>query len=668
MSFKLIAIRPLDNCNPDFLKNLEENRIYKFYNDYAFLNTKDEIIDTFGKDNYINVEDIKHETKIPENLYKNNINVSAIVGKNGSGKSAIIELFIVTLNNLAKTYGFVVNHNGYEDVDYIKWIEKINIEFYFEISNTIYKVKIEEKEKLNIEILKLDGTEFLPFLKNFKEFIQEHFFYTNIINYSIWAYNHHEIGNFITALFHKNDAYQIPIVLNPYRQQGGTFSPETEKELALDRLLYNIFQLTENARKITDELEIINIELELRSNNFMEYEMYRFRDGDKIQQLKFKDFLKGMNSLGVEKLNHIDDIYYALYNHYGLRYDDFKGEEWKIVNEYLLYKVIKIVTRYYEFQLYFDLFNRCFFKHTFEKFLEDLLSDTSHITLKIRQTLNFIKFQNVLEINLYTKEIDPEEYAEKINKLSDENLPLLDLLPPPIFNTELILTNNLKYKNLSSGEKQMIATVQSVLYHIINLNSIKSKDYKIKYRNINLIFEEIELYFHPEYQRVFLNRVIDGIEKLNIKEININLLFVTHSPFILSDIPKQNVLFLRIDEKTKKSTQQTYKGDNTFAENIHQMLTDGFFIKSTKGEFAISKINEFLEFYKKKQKVTRDEFLLLREYYKKVINLIGEDYIRKILQNHFDELDNMFNPDYLENQRDDLRKQLQDVEDKIKIK
>jgi hypothetical protein len=32
MSFKLLAIRPLDGCNPKFLKNLEENRIYQFYN------------------------------------------------------------------------------------------------------------------------------------------------------------------------------------------------------------------------------------------------------------------------------------------------------------------------------------------------------------------------------------------------------------------------------------------------------------------------------------------------------------------------------------------------------------------------------------------------------------------------------------------------------------
>lgn len=35
-NFKLIAIRPLVGCDPDFLKNLIEGQVYSFYNDYVF--------------------------------------------------------------------------------------------------------------------------------------------------------------------------------------------------------------------------------------------------------------------------------------------------------------------------------------------------------------------------------------------------------------------------------------------------------------------------------------------------------------------------------------------------------------------------------------------------------------------------------------------------------
>lgn len=45
MSFKLIAIRPLKECNPNYLKNLKTNQLYKFYNDYIFYdNNNQEII------------------------------------------------------------------------------------------------------------------------------------------------------------------------------------------------------------------------------------------------------------------------------------------------------------------------------------------------------------------------------------------------------------------------------------------------------------------------------------------------------------------------------------------------------------------------------------------------------------------------------------------------
>ena len=33
MSFKLIAKKTLTDCNPKFLKNLEENKVYKFYDE-----------------------------------------------------------------------------------------------------------------------------------------------------------------------------------------------------------------------------------------------------------------------------------------------------------------------------------------------------------------------------------------------------------------------------------------------------------------------------------------------------------------------------------------------------------------------------------------------------------------------------------------------------------
>ena len=94
MSFKLLAIRPLDGCNEKFLKNLEKNRIYQFYNDYTF----------HYEQNSNELKKIVYTENVPADLFNQGstkINVSAIVGKNGSGKSALIELFLAALTKIS---------------------------------------------------------------------------------------------------------------------------------------------------------------------------------------------------------------------------------------------------------------------------------------------------------------------------------------------------------------------------------------------------------------------------------------------------------------------------------------------------------------------------------------------------------------------------------------
>jgi len=67
---------------------------------------------------------------------------------------------------------------------------------------------------------------------------------------------------------------------------------------------------------------------------------------------------------------------------------------------------------------------------------------------------------------------------------------------------------------------------------------------------------------------------------------NINVILVTHSPFVLSDIPKTNVLFLK-DGRPNYGMQM-----NTFGANIHHLLKNGFFLPGLPmGEFAHRKID-----------------------------------------------------------------------------
>ena len=103
MGFKLIAIRPLENCGEKFLKNLDINRIYKFYDNFEYYNGKDRIDNLIDANEFKKVDSVKEVNKLPNDFFTTKINISAIVGKNGSGKSSIIDLFIASLNNYIKS-------------------------------------------------------------------------------------------------------------------------------------------------------------------------------------------------------------------------------------------------------------------------------------------------------------------------------------------------------------------------------------------------------------------------------------------------------------------------------------------------------------------------------------------------------------------------------------
>ncbi|SKC06813.1 AAA domain-containing protein, putative AbiEii toxin, Type IV TA system [Soonwooa buanensis] len=299
----------------------------------------------------------------------------------------------------------------------------------------------------------------------------------------------------------------------------------------------------------------------------------------------------------------------------------------------------------------------------------------------IKQALNFYEHQTYVTDEIIDVEKDfPISFLdEKINSYHNEAFfeDLIEFIPPSFFKTELYFdekNDEDNFSNLSSGEKQKVYSLNSIVYHLRNLLSVNKNPKKnelIVYKNFNIILDEIELYYHPELQRTFIKDLLDYIRKIDFENRyfdcipNINIMFITHSPFILSDIPKQNILFLDIDRETKKSAPQIYEEDNTFGANIHEMLTKGFFLESTKGKVAISKINEFLEFYKKKNELTASKFLTRREYFKNIIKLIGEDYIRNILQNQFDELDEKFNSKYLIEKREELKKQIDQINEQL---
>lgn len=616
---KIIAIRPLKDCRPDYIKLLSTDTIYFLLNNFE--------IDAQDK--------ITEKTSLPYNFFSSNkaqINIQAIVGKNGSGKSTLIELLFRAINNIAFDYQKI-------KIADIQKLEKLKVEIYFE-TDTFYKVRIDDDK---ITFFKYDGRSKKINIPIKNEAIDlKDFFYSIVVNYSHYAYNASDNDKWMDGLFHKNDGYRTPLVLNPFRRQGN-IDINSENHLVKSRFITNLLlPIPDNHfRNISKNLYASDLELKVNKNSSKKpyKELYRLNDNTSVTMREVI-----LDEVGL--LRRLD-------RYFKFGYKTLDLNRYQIAIDYLIYKLVSIALKYYNHEDdYFLKKEKQFNNSKIDQFFKAIYEDTSHITLKLRQTINLLKFKH---IELKDQVISLENLS-KINndilKRKTVKAVSIELLPPPIFTVEVVLTpvNNKKkrvpFKTLSSGEKQMIYSVSSILYHIINLESVPSNTQKrTAYRYINVILEEIEMYAHPEMQRTYIDYIIKSIEKLSLnRTLGINICFITHSPFILSDIPESNILFLN-EVGLPEPLADTLK---TFGGNIHDLLAKSFFLtEGAVGAFALNKIDQTIKSLKEKNinNSTDDERNKILEN----INIIGEPFLRnKLLDMYYLKFDKQKRIDELE--------------------
>lgn len=103
-----------------------------------------------------------------------------------------------------------------------------------------------------------------------------------------------------------------------------------------------------------------------------------------------------------------------------------------------------------------------------------------------------------------------------------------------------------------------------------------------------LIFiDEGEVYYHPEWQRRYLKVLLDMICEQG-RNLKIQIIITTNSPFVLSDILQEDVIYLQKEEN------DSIPDTNTLGQNIHKLLRDNFFMDYTIGEYAKEMIEQMM--------------------------------------------------------------------------
>lgn len=638
IDFKIIAIRPINGISEKLVKVLKVDQIYLFFRDYK-INDKG--------------NNITYRKSYPDCLYdygKLKLNFSAIVGKNGSGKSTIIELLLMTLNNIATSC---------EVKEDLQYVDGLSVELYIKLRKfhkiTVIdsSVRIQDFDETGNLIQSIRPIHSITDLKNL--------FYTITMNYSHHAYNSLDwkkqgLRDWFPALFHKNDAYQTPIVINPWREEGN-IDINKENALVLSRLMSNLLQPNNNIKKkhsfrnITEHLEAYAIKLTLNPEKIQKKQLLaRYDDNTKETIAVYYSDLSDINK---------DKILTKIQSKYNFNYEDIKNnptEEQTVGLEYIIQKLISISIKYKEYEGNFSQEKLNFEYKRLDKYISDVLKDRTHIGYKLRQTLNFLKHGHISLKDKDTFLLG--ELSQEIQNVIDIKKSykdkVIELIPPPIYDFDIFLRSkdghksDITFNMMSSGEKQMIYSVSSVLYHLSNLDSVRGTNpKKVQYKVVQILFEEIELYFHPEMQRVYLKYLRDSIISLELEHIkNVSLCFVTHSPFILSDIPKSNIMFL--DVRNKKA-EQIETNENTFAANIHEMLAGSFFMNNGFcGAYSIDTVNDTISYLNLAEKITDIKNNLKKDpdnkKYKDELEKLSENYKPEDRNNHYLVIKNIGEP------------------------
>ncbi len=582
-------------------------RLAAIYIKDHFLFDEPQTINLGGKNIYtfdpVNDNEIKI-TKVENNdfidgFWGNNISlVSAIVGGNGVGKTSML-------------YEIFFNNKSDENFIYIIEID----------NDIIYNESLVSLLKPWHQIFKIDGrneTIKLPIQKN-------HLGYSIIDNSNFKNNNEpliYNCLNFENQTDSKFETYflQIKKIFHFLMQED--LIMKLNLKLEGDVIFFKNFSFKPTNVYYPDLF--IEKEMEICSQKFKEY-ISRENFFKLIETKKHKSFLYDLDKSNKfenqDSFSKIKVLFLAKI--YTIKYTEIKDKNKTSFIEFL-YKscIIKKIknTKFYLETIKLILFYD--FKNEENIFLTD--------------SFKFIElFFNKIESNL-TFEIKKES-EENIFELLKNYFEVERFLKVKQISISLeFLDNYLVFEPthpISQGE-----------YFLIQLfsNLFNFKDEKTKY----ILLDEADLGFNPKWKKKFINIIISILPDIfQSSKVNpIQIIFTTHDPITLSDIPNSNIVYLKKDNNSKT---EVLKGDQrptkSFGANITDLLADNFFIDDGLiGDFAKAKIEETIDWLNKQKELKFKENYTVNEddfdKHEKLINIVDEPIIQRKLAEMLDEL------------------------------
>lgn len=491
--------------------------------------------------NYIenkNSSGSKRESKYISNFWGENIqSVSAIVGNNGAGKSTLLKAIRDGNCQFIGTDGEEIPHNSklifyYNSI--LGYDDTPNFRSKTKNVLTVSKFSILKKDR------EYADPEFSRFLKIHNNAMLERIFrliknkkvYTKLLELGLPTINNIEIK--VNSYFISNK--NMPDKFKPFFKyfKNDKDRKQKEREKILERKDYSNNEDKENLK-----VKIIEAVIERVRLFFGKTGNIYIREGF-IRGEKTVEYLKTKNIYGLKEA-----FYWFLDNAY-IKVDN---QEFELpVQE--IKKLIEVLLSTIEKSNKFDFLSDNRDYHNYDFIANNL--DTLEI-IDAYQDFN-------------------KEFKKHFKKVTHK----------PLFNFSTD-------RELSSGEKLMYEQ-----FSIFNEQIYRIEKKRDKLNNTDeylILLDEADVCFHPLWKKKYINMLLEVLPLIFVNK-KLQIIFTTHDPLTLSDIPHQNILFLG---KGKNYTKVLTNKRKTFGANISNLLADSFFLEDgLVGDFAKKKIEEVI--------------------------------------------------------------------------
>jgi predicted ATPase len=554
----------------------------------------------------------------PLGFGKNVTSITTIVGKNGSGKSSFCEIVLASVATLQRS-SFGAN---YKFDGIVCYGDTIFIQKNLPVTNT------EELKKAGYEIILFNDSPFQELRTQdwADTFVRDGFiYYSNFLDERN-DQDEYNLTNISTTWLLQHDwgsPYPIGAVKND-RGDRNKQDPYSQMES---------YVIQENYRYLRFILEFPEFTPFIGNYRYIALDLTYSGNNKFINRSEYDDTIRILSDFELEILRLIEHSDKNDYKKKILidqnKFKESRHQFYKLNLLYVIYNTDKPI-------MDSDSVRAFLYENKIPRFFNESVNQLLDLHLELIESGNYLDeyqasdyehwFKNTHHYRFYIlQRMYIPLHAENREKFK-RFMALEEIVLDSEKYSERRISNYQLTPDLSTGESSYLSLF-SRIYDTIRKHK-KGYDERSK---LILFIDEAEVGFHPDWSKQLIKKLLHFLND-PFNPYQIQLILTTHSPYLLSDLPKYNVR--RFYKESDGLPQLLPSYVETFGANIYDLLSDNFFMQDGFiGDFAQEKIDACFDLLQNDAELKSQE----REYVEKIIDITGEPLIKRQLVQLYDE-------------------------------